>query len=350
MSLPTKEESPWDVLKRVSDSGVTKYKEELPNETAEEVYDPENNRSNEGAKKLLKEGRETVKNWLSFLNDDDEPTKVAPAESAPKEAAPAEETLTESFTNWFSLFNSEPEEKVAPATEPATGTDYQPMLNVKPVDIETEMILKKTEEVNTSLPYPNVLDSNEAIYGELWGRAFHTEAEYDAAKQLDYKTDVALYVVPNSNYVNTMVPILNKVIPAFEGDSNVKGDILYRAMLEIGAHESEGATDLYNEDSHASGVFQTLTSTVRDTAKNSDYYGPKAQELTGKSRQEVSKMTAVQIQKWMQTDFTANAVFGTIELIKLAKGLENKGEGNYLRQLTGPPEEEDKTDWANAIT
>ena len=71
MSLSTKEESPWDVLKRVSDSGVTKYKEELPNETAEEVYDPENNRSNEGAKKLLKEGRETVKNWLSFLNDDD---------------------------------------------------------------------------------------------------------------------------------------------------------------------------------------------------------------------------------------------------------------------------------------
>ena len=344
MSLSTKEESPWDVLKRVSNSGVTKYTQELPSETAEEVYDPENNRSNEGAKKLLKEGRETVKNWLSFLNDDDEPTKVAPAESAPKEAAPAEETLTESFTNWFSLFNSEPEEKVAPATEPATGNDYQPMLNVKPVDIETEMVLKKTEEVNTSLPYPNVLDSNEAIYGELWGRAFHTEAEYDAAKQLDYKTDVALYVVPNSNYVNTMVPILNKVIPAFEGD------ILYRAMLEIGAHESEGATDLYNEDSHASGVFQTLTSTVRDTAKNSDYYGPKAQELTGKSRQEVSKMTAVQIQKWMQTDFTANAVFGTIELIKLAKGLENKGEGNYLRQLTGPTEEEDKTDWANAIT
>jgi hypothetical protein len=345
MSLSTKEESPWDVLKRVSDSGVTKYKEELPKETAEEVYDPENNRSNEGAKKLLKEGRETVKNWLSFLNDDDEPTKVAPAESAPKEAAPAEETLTESFTNWFSLFNSEPEEKVAPATEPATGTDYQPMLNVKPVDIETEMILKKTEEVNTSLPYPNVLDSNEAIYGELWGRAFHTEAEYDAAKQLDYKTDVALYVVPNSNYVNTMVPILNKVIPAFEGDSNVKGDILYRAMLEIGAHESEGATDLYNEDSHASGVFQTLTSTVRDTAKDSDYYGPKAQELTGKSRQEVSKMTAAQIQNWMQTDFTANAVFGAIELIKLAKGLKNKGEGKYLRQLTSA----DETDYQNAI-
>jgi hypothetical protein len=47
----------------------------------------------------------------------------------------------------------------------------------------------------------------------------------------------------------------------------------------------------------------------------------------------------------MQTDFTANAVFGAIELIKLAKGLKNKGEGKYLRQLTSA----DETDYQNAI-
>jgi len=335
MGLEEKEESPWDVLRRVSDSGVTKYIEEESTEVkpeeetftesvinwfprfnseseseSEEVYDPENNRSNEAAIKFLTEGREKVKSWLSILND--ESTEEQPTEAPPTEVK---------------------------QTDP----------NVKPVDIETKRLLSKADTPALTQPtYPNVLDSNKAIHGRLWGRAFHTEAEYDSIKQADYVDDVRQFLVPNSNYVNTMVPILNRVVPAFAGDSGVKGDILYRAMLEIGAHESQGATDLYNKKSHASGVFQTLTSTVRDTAKDSDYYGPKAQKLTGKSREEVANMTAVQIQNWMQTDFTANAVFGAIELIKLAKGLENIGEGDYLLQLTGPPE--DKTDWANAIT
>ena len=214
-------------------------------------------------------------------------------------------------------------------------------------NIETKRLLSKADTPALTQPtYPNVLDSNKAIHGRLWGRAFHTEAEYDSIKQADYVDDVRQFLVPNSNYVNTMVPILNRVVPAFAGDSGVKGDILYRAMLEIGAHESQGATDLYNKKSHASGVFQTLTSTVRDTAKDSGYYGPKAQELTGKSRQEVANMTAVQIQNWMQTDFTANAVFGAIELIKLAKGLQVRGEGDYLLQLTGTT---DETNYNEAI-
>jgi hypothetical protein len=154
MGLSTKEESPWDILKRVSESGVTKYKEELPNETAEEVYDPENNRSNEGAKKLLKEGRETVKDWLSFLNDDDEPTKVAPAEAAPKEAAPAEETLTESFTNWFSLFNSEPEEKVAPkvvAPKVTGGSSMVEEMSIAIPDNTTKDYLLKVEGIKNHI-------------------------------------------------------------------------------------------------------------------------------------------------------------------------------------------------------
>jgi hypothetical protein len=329
------ESTPLQKLRDLSKSGITQYKatpeelanvkaKELANVKEEEVYDPIRNRSNEDLIGYIQTGAENIKNWFSFF---DKPAEVAPTKVTPIELESTQEADT--------------------VVEPDTIEVEQTGTSVKPVDVQTKIAL---QEADASLLYPNVLDSNKAMYGELWGRAFHTEAENDAAKQLDYKKDVELYVVPNSNYVNTMVPILNKVIPAFEGDSNVKGDILYRAMLEIGAHESEGATDLYNEKSHASGVFQTLTSTVRDTAKDSDYYGPKAQELTGKSRQEVSKMTAAQIQNWMQTDFTANAVFGAIELIKLAKGLENKGEGNYLRQLTGPPEEEDKTDWANAIT
>ena len=325
--------TPLQKLRALSKSGITRYEatpEELSNFKAkelakeEEEYDPLNNRSNENLIDLIEKGANVFddgvnafKSWIPFL-DADKTTELEPTEL-------------------------EPINVVKPDVIEVEQTDT----NVNTVNIETEMALAEAGTPALTQPtYPNVLDSNKAIHGRLWGRAFHTEAENDTDKQADYVEDVRRYVVPNSNYVNTMVPILNKVIPAFEGDSNVKGDILYRAMLEIGAHESEGATDLYNEESHASGVFQTLTSTVRDTAKDSGYYGPKAQELTGKSRQEVANMTAVQIQNWMQTDFTANAVFGAIELIKLAKGLQVRGEGDYLLQLTGTT---DETNYNEAI-
>ena len=313
--------TPLQKLRALSKSGITRYEatpEELSNFKAkelakeEEEYDPLNNRSNENLIDLIEKGANVFddgvnafKSWIPFL-DADKTTELEPTELESTELEPINVAIP----------------------------------YVKPVDKQTEILFKPPAI------YPNVLDSNEAIHGRLWGRAFHTEAEYDEIKQADYVDDVRQFLVPNSNYVNTMVPILNKVVPAFAGDSGVKGDILYRAMLEIGAHESQGATDLYNRKSHASGVFQTLTSTVRDTAKDSGYYGPKAQELTGKSRQEVANMTAVQIQNWMQTDFTANAVFGAIELIKLAKGLQVRGEGDYLLQLTGTT---DETNYNEAI-
>ena len=206
-----------------------------------------------------------------------------------------------------------------------------------------------------SLLYPRVLESNKALYSKLWGKAYHTDAENDVTKQNKYIADVKKHVKPYSRYVKIVAPILNKVIPAFEGDSNVRGDRLYRAMLEIGAHESGGATDLFNEKSKASGVFQTLVSTVRDGAK-SDYYGKKARALTGYTPAKIASMSNEEIQTWMQTDFTSNAVFGTLELIKLSKNLAAVEKlPEYLSQLTGPEKMnassnvKDKTNWKKMI-
>ena len=136
MGLDEKEESPWEVLRRVSDSGVTKY-------TDEKVYDPENNRSNQSAIKFLTEGREKVKSWLSILNDE-EPTKVEPTEVESTEVQPEEETFTESVTNWFSHFNSEPEKTDAPVIkEEIGGTPIEKQISIAiPNDTTMEHLLK----------------------------------------------------------------------------------------------------------------------------------------------------------------------------------------------------------------
>ena len=212
-----------------------------------------------------------------------------------------------------------------------------------------------------SLLYPRILESNKALYGNLWGKTYHTELEDNAAGQKLYTENVKAHVKPYSRYVKIIAPILNKVIPAFAGDSNVKGDRLYRAMLEIGAAESNGADRayLYNTKTGASGPFQTLASSVKDSVNRVGYYGPMAEKLTGKSKKEIQDMSKSEIETWMQTDFTSNAVFGTIELIKLAKGQADKGNPQYLKQLTGFVDKtepmnassntKDKTNWKKMI-
>lgn len=171
-----------------------------------------------------------------------------------------------------------------------------------------------------------------ATYAKLWGKAYHTEAENDVVKQADYVKDVETYVKTGSSYVQKMSPILDTVVAAFAGDEGTDPTKLHRAMLEIGAHESEGGTQLYNKKSGASGVFQVLASTVLATA-SSTYYGPKAQALAGKTPKQIKAMTKLERESWMQTNPTANAVFGTIELIKLSKGLANNKRPSYLNQL-----------------
>ena len=214
-----------------------------------------------------------------------------------------------------------------------------------------------TEALKGSLLYPKVLESNKAVYGNLWGGVYHTKLEGNAAGQKLYTENVEAHLKPYSRYVKIMAPILNKVIPAFAGDSNVKGDRLYRAMLEIGAAESNGAdsSELYNSDTGASGPFQTLASSVKDSVSRQGYYGPMAAKLTGKSKKEILSMSKSEIETWMKTDFTSNAVFGTIELIKLAKGQADIGNTQYLSQLTGTENmnassnTRDKTNWKKMI-
>ena len=66
-------------------------------------------------------------------------------------------------------------------------------------------------------------------------------------------------------------------------------------------------------------------------------------------------MSKSEIETWMKTDFTSNAVFGTIELIKLAKGQADIGNTQYLSQLTGTEKmnassnTRDKTNWKKMI-
>ena len=227
-----------------------------------------------------------------------------------------------------------------PVEAPEESLEVAPSIAI--TQMEKALTKPSTESSDVS---SNTDVSSTATYGNLWGRAYHTEAENDSVKQADYAADVAAYVKPNSSYVQSMSPILDTVVAAFAGDEGTDPAKLHRAMLEIGAHESEGGTQLYNKKSGASGVFQVLASTVLATS-TSPYYGPKAQALAGKTPAQIAAMTKAQRETWMQTDLTANAVFGTIELIKLSKGLSNAGEPKYLKTIQTKV---DKTDWSNIL-
>ena len=187
-------------------------------------------------------------------------------------------------------------------------------------DSTVEESVVPVEVVETTAPQGFAPEpvAEEAQFAVLWGDAYHTKAGKDQVKLADYESDVAKYAKVGTDYFKMINPILLEVSSAFDGDEGVSKEKIHRAMLEIGAHESEGGSQLVNSDSTARGVFQVLAPTAKANAKT-PYYGPKAQAIAGKTKAEVASMSSTQIKEWMRTNTKANAVMGTIELIKLSK-------------------------------
>lgn len=217
-------------------------------------------------------------------------------------------------------------------TDSVTGEPIVDGMEIAQEEQVTEEIVQEEETVAEEKPTEAELPEAELVsntpqYGSLWGSSYHTKAEDDATKQKDYDNDVKKYVKSDTSYYKDVSPILERVVSAFDGDEGIKKDKLYRAMLEIGAHESEGGTQLVNSNSSARGVFQVLVGTARENM-NHAYMGPKARRLMSKTAAEVEAMTDDQVKEWMRTSTQDNAVLGTIELMKLSK---DKGTISSLR-------------------
>lgn len=166
---------------------------------------------------------------------------------------------------------------------------------------------------------------------DVWDDLYHTEATDAMRKDFAYKQ--GLHVKPDSEYYKMADVTLDAALTAFVDpqtgvtDENIDLGRVKDLMIDFGAIESNGGTALAAPNSTARGVWQVISTLVKDHAKT-DYYGPRAQSVTGKSRDEVLRMGDKEIENWMMADPTANATFGIISLIRNAK---TSGKLDWLR-------------------
>ena len=147
---------------------------------------------------------------------------------------------------------------------------------------------------------------------EAWGILY--QSENSPAKKAKFIKDQSRSIEP------AVVNAIDKVLPIFKGDNGVDNQDQLRSLLIATAkHESKGGTVLeQGGGGPARGAFQVEPATARDVIKHSGLIGPMAEELLGKTKEEILAMTPKELSEYLK-DHTVNAVFATAKYLQAAK-------------------------------
>lgn len=149
-------------------------------------------------------------------------------------------------------------------------------------------------------------------YVDWWSKYYNTRDE--ASKEIKFAKDVKrLYnKAPADKKIKDSIDI---AYTAFQGDKGLSESKLKELIYMIALHESAGGKYIKQKSGGpARGYWQVEIPTAKSLVK-SKYFGKKAQELVGKYKDEIDKMSSKEFERFIEKPLV-NAVLAFTKVIQ----------------------------------